>query len=544
MPWFFSSKPERAREAAKRRAAKLDKEIKRECKYYAKLIPKVLSNCGIDHIYPRADRPSLVESRLLDKKGRQLVKIVRAKYNDYAIYLWVDTRELPYRHELGDLHTDGVMETLSDACERQVVWRSVPGQGSWYVIWRDGAINAIPDLFSYDDAVAAIPANAGPLYFIAGVGENNRLVRSDLAKMPHYLVAGSTLMGKSVHLNQMLCQLIERNTPDRLQFLMIDLKGSEFNYYEQLPHLAWPIVTRAEAVNDALSQYKQIMADRMALFASRKCKDIEGFNNQFPNERLPYLVMVFDELALVLLHNDRKMALAASDLLASILSVSRSSGGHSIICTQLPTSNVVQSYIKVNVPERICFRVPSNQNSMVVIDMGLAANLPSVPGRAIHSRGPDLTEIQSPYVSNERIEKIVSAAIERGGGVAPRRGDEVTLQDVLDEAVDNFGGKLHLAPLYQTFRGRIGRDALEALIQGVNGDPLQVHGRPYKMQFKGHGRHGGRVLIPLDDRPGDAAAWPELPEIKPVKRMYALHSPHTILKSPSDPAAQPEIEHG
>jgi len=542
--WFFRTKADRARDAAKRRERKEDKVCRRECKYYEKLIPKVLANCGVDHWLPRPDRPTVVESAFLGTASRQKVRIIETRYSQFAIYLWVDTRQLPYRSQLPDLHTDAVLETLSDACGRQVAWRSTPGHGSWYIIWRDGAINAIPALFSYNDASTMIPANAPPLYFIVGVTENNSLIRGDLTKMPHYLVAGSTNTGKSVHLNQLLCQLIERNTPETMQLLMIDLKGgSEFKFYENLPHLWRPIVTKPGQVVAALQAYYDEMERRSELFTEHGVKTVDGYNDKFKDAKLPYIVLVFDEVALLLKSTDRKMAGEAEDLLSNTLARSRSSGGHCILCTQDPRTDIVKAYIKINCSTRICFAVPGMHDSMVVIDRGNAAGLEPA-GRAIYLSGPKLIELQSPYITDDHISRIVKAAIERGGGVAPQRPDVVTLDDLLDESVNNYSGKLHTNLLYKHFGGRIGRDQIDKMINAVVGQTITHHGRQYEVVNRGNGRHGGRMLNPLTVIPGDADAFGDKPDLTPVLPKITPQSPHSFLKPKSKSTAGEDLSRG
>jgi hypothetical protein len=536
MRWLFRTKAEERHAQAKRAAKKLDREIERECRHYLNLVPKVLANCGIDHWVPRSDRPSLIEEKILGNSARMKVKLLEARYNAFAIYLWIDSRELPYRSLLAHLHTDEVLETLSDACDRQVVWRNVPGHGSWYIIWRNGAINAIPEKFFYQDAVAMIPQNAGPLYFIVGVAENNTLIKADLTKMPHYLVAGSTGQGKSVHLNSLLCQLITRNNPDRVQFLMIDLKGgSEFTFYEHLPHLWRPIITRPENVLAGLQEFYDEMERRSILFTQSGVKNIEGYNDKFRDAPLPYLVLVFDEVALMLKDLDRKMALAAESVLGNILARSRSSGGHCILCTQTPRSDVVTPYIKINCPTRICFAVPGNHDSMVVIDVGMAAGL-SPQGRAIYSEGPHLTEMQSPYISDDMISKIVRESIERSGAIAPRDNHIVTIEHILEESISNWQGKLHTDKLYKVFAGRIGREKLDEMLNSLIGRELTFNGLRYKAVKKGTGRHGGRFLVPLD---APAGAAPVVNE--PGFRLVLPHRSPKPTPGLLKPASEPPI---
>jgi hypothetical protein len=527
MPWFFKTKVEQARDEIRRAQRKDDKAAQRDSDYFAHEFPNWLANCGLDHWLPRPDRPSRAEAIVTGARSRQKVRIIEARYNQHAIYLWIDTRELPYNVTLPDLYTDRVMETLSANAGRQVVWRSEPGRGSWYVIWRNGAINAIPEKFHYNDAVMMIPKNAGPLYFIAGVAENNTLIRADLAQMPHYLVAGSTGQGKSVHLNQLLCQLISRNTPDTLQMTMIDLKsGNEFSFYEKLPHLWKPIITRPPEVLPVLDEFYSEMERRSELFRSVGVKDIEGYNDKYPNEKLPRMLLIFDELALLLLDRDRKMVSAAEDTLSNILARSRSAGGNCILCTQDPRSEIVKAYIKVNCSTRICFAVPSMRDSMVVIDYGAAAGL-QPHGRAIMLNGATLTEIQSPYISNEQISHIVKEAIQRGGQTA-KRPDEITFEDVIEEAIHNYGGKLHRDRLYKSFKGKIGRDRLEEMIDLEKGKIVLLDGKRYEVVIKGRGIHGGRYLKALDnDDPGDRVD----PQLKLIIGGITPQSPHSILKA-------------
>ena len=553
--WFFDTQQD-IEDWVKRRQAAADEKalryvLRQEGDFYSEHFPLWLAQMGIDHTLAMRLQPSLAEEVILGRKGRQMVGFLEVKVEKSAIYLHIDAQNLPYLVKLKHLYDPDVLETLSEQAGRTVLYRKTgEGNGAWFVVVRDGAINAIPKTFPYREAVAAIPKEAGPLFFVTGVAENNKIKHADLTDMPHYLVAGSTGTGKSVHLNQLLCTLIERNTPEQVQFILIDLKGTEFNFYENLPHLYRPIVTSPDGVCPILREYRALIKEREALFRSRNCKTIEEWNERFPKERIPYLVLAFDELSLIFLNEDQEMANLAASLLSGGLAVSRSAGIHCILCTQLPSSEVIKSHLKVNLPERISFRVPSNSNSMVVIDTGDASKLPHHPGRAMHSRGADLTEIQSPFITNNEITKIVRAAIERGGKVAPRDSDEVTIEDILLKSVTEYGGLLHLDTMALAFRGRISRDKVRDLIAGLNGDPLTIDGRVYKCQNKGRGKHGGRMLVAIEpvpsaeasmELPSDSAAFGELPPIKFRKGDFGLKSPHEVLTAPASAAATHKV---
>ncbi len=494
MRWFFKTQAEKRHEIEQREYKALDREIRREANYYARLIPDVLARMGVDHWLPRADRPSIIESKILGIEGRQKVKIVKVNYDENVIDLWVDSRFLPYRSDLSRLHTEEVLETLTDACGRKVVWINEIGCGAWYQIWRNGAVNAIPREIGFNAILNEIPDNAPPLFFIAGVTVNNLLKRVDLAAMPHYLVAGSTFTGKSVHLNQLLCQIIRRNSPAKVQFMMIDLKrGAEFAAYEKLPHLWQPIVKRMEDVPDALCTFRDEMDRRMDAIAEKGLTNLSQYNQLYPEDARPLIVLVFDELGLIMGHDDRKLVKAATAHLNAILATSRSAGGHAILCTQRPSADVIAPYIKANAAGRVCFAVPSNTDSIVVIDSGAASKIDrEIPGRAILSVGPWLAEIQSPNISSHQIAQIIKEA--RGEHVAVLRSAAMTVDDVLRLSVREFGGKLNYKVMFEAVRGKIDRSDLQALMNELNGGNYIVDGVTYRVKNAGRGIHGGKHL--------------------------------------------------
>jgi len=511
--WFFKTKDEKKQERAEKlerqRQKELDNELKREAKYYYSQFPNWFAEAGIDHKLPVADQPTLMQSILFGASGRQKVVILEVQCTEFAHYIWIDPRYGPYRSRIADLHNDEILEHLSYCAGRTVVWRGTPQTGAWFTIWRDGAINAIPVMFKFNEAAQMITEKDPPLTFVVGVSENNRLIKADLATLPHYLVGGSTFMGKSVHLNQLLCLFIQRNTKETLQFLLIDLKnGSEFAFYEGLPHLTQPIVTEAKNVATALIDFKTEMARRMKLFASRGIKNLEDWNHVYPDEKLPYVVLVFDELSVIMMHPDRKIAKEVNLILNEIMATSRSAGGHVILCTQRPSSNVVPSYITANAGGRICFWVPSYTDSIVVLDHGQASKIEAdVPGRAVWRR-TQLIEVQSPYISDHQIRETVKAAIS-GIPQSEAGPEKVTLQEVFEISVDQLGGQMHEKKLFEFFRGRISRDALTQMIGSVNGEPINVHGIQYRFVKGGWGRHGGKRLERVGIKPESSAraAW-------------------------------------
>jgi hypothetical protein len=527
--WLFQSIAEKQEAEKARKQKALDREIERECKYFEKLVPDVLAEMGIDHWLPKADRPTLLENKLLGMSGRQKVKIIQTRYTEHAIYLWVDPRYLPYHADITRLYTEEVLETLSYACERTVTWRGNPGNGAWYCIWRNGAINAIPTHFKFSDAVESIPEDAPPLSYVVGVTENSLLKKTDLAVLPHLIVAGSTFTGKSVHLNSILCQLISRNTPATLQLMMIDLKGgSEFQHYEGLPHLvSGSIVKTPDDVPGALEKFMQIIQERQDKITQRGLKTLEAWNTKFKTEPIPYLLLVVDELAMMRFQEDKKLVRQSNNALNAILATARSAGGHAILCTQSPRSDVIDPLIKANMGGRICFAVPSFNDSIVVLDNGIASKIErEVPGRAIWSYGPHFTEIQSPYISDHQIAQVVKAAQHIEVVTAPT--GKPSLEDVLRVAIEYYAGQLDPNKIHHQMRDRLSRTEIRAMIRGMNGHPYIIDGTEYRFEKKAGGMHGGRRLV---------AVTP--PDAEPIRREIGTlptigrKIPHEFLKAPA-----------
>lgn len=500
MRWFFETKAQaEARQKRKQEIAEarsLRDDLKREGDYYASKFPYWLAQMGIDHRLAARLQPSLAAELILGKSGRQMIEILEVDVEPSAIYLRIDTQNMPYLAKLKDLYDPEVLETLSDQSDRQVLYRSIPGNGTWYIVVRDGAINAIPKVFPFTEAIKQLPENAAPLCFIVGETENRRVISADLAKLPHYLIAGATFTGKSVHLNYIICQLLSRNpTPDLLQFLMVDLKGqSELGLYEGIPHLRWPIVGKPEQVVPALKAFKDLMTERIEKYARHHIKNIEGWNHQHPLEKDSYVVLIFDEVGEVLAHPDRKMAKEAELYLESLMATCRAGGGHVIISTQRPSADVIRPWITSNASTRICFAVASQPNSILVVGKGSAAGLKPA-GRAMYLNGPDLIELQTPLVEDlqiARIVKEVTTGQREETQISPDR--ELGLQEILEEAVDNYGGSLAEKPLYQSFRGKIPRDKIRALVGSLNGDPIIIHGKAYRVVEKHHGITRTRIL--------------------------------------------------
>lgn len=469
--WFFLTEKDRAERAK-------DKEVKRETKFYLENFPDWLANSGIAHWTTSKESQFVL---------RHKVQFLKGSFNHDAIYLQVDMRHLPFPHNAAELHTPEILETLSGCAGRQVGWECTsPENGAFYVIARDGAIGAVPVSFSFDNALALLPESMPPLEFVVGASRNRGAQHVDIAQMPHYLIGGATYTGKSVHINAMLCQLLERNTPATLRLVLIDLKGTEFNHYEGIPHLWCPIVTKVDDVVPTLKRFEEEIHARASRFARAKVKDMLGWNHNHPHEQLPYILVVIDELAEVLKSYDKDMSKDAELVIGRTISLSRSSGGHYVLSTQRPSTDVIPAWVKSNASVRVAFAMAGQHDSMVVIDCGDAKGLKPA-GRAIFQRGPDRIEVQSPFISDAQIAKVVHRAIAGQGDTSEQPDREIGLQDLLDEAIDNYGGALKERELYNSFRGKLGRNQIRRLLKTLNGDPVTVHGKLYMVNHKKRG---------------------------------------------------------
>jgi S-DNA-T family DNA segregation ATPase FtsK/SpoIIIE len=205
----------------------------------------------------------------------------------------------------------------------------------------------------------------GKLPLALGKDVQGQAVVADLTAMPHLLIAGATGSGKSVGLNGMICSILYKATPADVRFLMIDPKRLELSCYEGIPHLLAPVVTDAKEAAARLRWIVGKMDERYKTLQAKQVRNIEGYNRAVdPEDRLPYWVVVVDELADL-------MMVSAGDVQTSLVrlaQIARAVGIHLIIATQRPSVDVVTGLIKANFPTRIAFQVASKVDSRTVLD--------------------------------------------------------------------------------------------------------------------------------------------------------------------------------
>jgi S-DNA-T family DNA segregation ATPase FtsK/SpoIIIE len=243
------------------------------------------------------------------------------------------------------------------------------------------------------------------LFFALGKDVSGEQRYADLAKMPHMLVAGSTNSGKSICLNTLIASLLYRATPDELKLILIDPKRVELSLFEGIPHLACPVVKDARQAAGIFRAATKEMDSRYDLIARAGCRNITSYNEKQPEgEKLPYLVIVCDELADLMM----QAAAEVETSICRLAQLARAVGIHLVIATQRPSVDVVTGLIKANISSRIAFAVSSQVDSRTIIDQNGAERL---IGRGdmlflpIDAQKP--ARIQGCYVSEDEIHRVV-----------------------------------------------------------------------------------------------------------------------------------------
>ena len=244
---------------------------------------------------------------------------------------------------------------------------------------------------------------------------------ANIAKMPHVLIAGQTGSGKSVLLNSWIASLLFKTTPNEVKLILVDPKRVELTQYNSIPHLLTPVIVDVEKVVSALKWAIAEMDRRYKLFAQVGARNIDMYNELSGFQALPYIIIVVDELADIILFAPAEV----EDSICRIAQMSRATGIHLVISTQRPSVDVLTGLIKANIPCRISFAVSSLTDSRVILDTPGAEKL---LGRGdmlyIPPDQAKPTRIQGAYVSEPETQKLINFL--KKAGVAPAYTEEVT----------------------------------------------------------------------------------------------------------------------
>ncbi len=230
---------------------------------------------------------------------------------------------------------------------------------------------------------------------------------TDLKKLPHLLIAGTTGSGKSVGINGMILSLLYKNSPDNLRLLMIDPKMLEFSIYNDIPHLLTPVITKPKQAVVALNNMVGEMERRYALMSDTRTKNIENYNEKAKQnglEPLPYIVVIIDELSDLMMTSGKDV----EHSIARLAQMARASGIHLIVATQRPSVDVVTGLIKANLPSRISYKVGQKIDSKIILDQQGAESLLGRGDMLFTPPGATgLVRLHAPWSSEEEIEQIV-----------------------------------------------------------------------------------------------------------------------------------------
>lgn len=260
---------------------------------------------------------------------------------------------------------------------------------------------------------------------------------ADLAKMPHLLVAGATGSGKSVSLNSMILSILFKATPGQVRFLMIDLKMLELSFYEGIPHLLLPVVTNAKNAKTALRWMTDEMERRYSMMAQKGVRNIEKYNHKIAREdgeQLPYIVVVIDELADLMMVSPKEV----EEYIARLAQMARASGIHLILATQRPSVDVLTGIIKANFPARVACKVFSKVDSRTILDTNGAESLLGYGDMLFLSPGIGrLQRLHGSYVSEGEIKRIVEFLKQQGTPAYHHEILEEKEEEDAGEAIDD-----------------------------------------------------------------------------------------------------------
>ncbi|CAK8715148.1 DNA segregation ATPase, FtsK/SpoIIIE family [Candidatus Electronema halotolerans] len=288
------------------------------------------------------------------------------------------------------------------------------------------------------DILLANPYKNSRSYLTVALGFDSvgRPTVADLARMPHLLIAGATGAGKSVAINAFIASMLYKAPPDMVRLLMIDPKRIELSAYEGIPHLLHPVVVEPKMASRALLWAVREMERRYRLLEEAKVKSFTTYNKQTAEEKLPYIVIIVDELADL-------MMVASKDVetsIARLAQMARAAGMHIILATQRPSVDVLTGVIKANFPTRISFKVSSRVDSRTILDSSGAEHLLGAGDMLFLPPGAaKLKRIHGAYISEAETERIIAFLKEQGSADY----DESVLQFAEEENGGNSGEEEH-----------------------------------------------------------------------------------------------------
>ncbi len=268
--------------------------------------------------------------------------------------------------------------------------------------------NQRPDFVTLGDIYREFPKSAGPLMVWLGKDISGKAVYTDLTRLPHLLIAGTTGSGKSGCVNCLVSSILLRSTPEQVRMIMIDPKKVELSHYDRIPHLLVPVVTNMKDAAGVLHNVAKEMENRyelMELEHARSLADMNKARARRGERPLPYILIVIDELADLMMVSPQEV----EDYVIRLAQKSRAVGIHLVVATQRPSADVITGMIKANIPSRIAFAVSSQTDSRVILDVNGAETLLGRGDMLFKPLGSSHMErVQGAYVTEEEIALLVN----------------------------------------------------------------------------------------------------------------------------------------
>jgi DNA segregation ATPase FtsK/SpoIIIE, S-DNA-T family len=281
------------------------------------------------------------------------------------------------------------------------------------------------------DIYSGRPEKTSPLVAWLGKGIDGNAVWTDLAKMPHVLVAGTTGSGKSGCVNAILSSILMQASPNDVRLVLVDPKQVELNHYENVPHLLTPVVTSPRLAANVLSNLIGEMESRYGIMGEARCRNLAELNRarkKAGEPQLPHILCVIDELADLMMVSPAEV----EDSIIRLAQKSRATGIHLVLATQRPSTDIITGTIKVNIPARIAFAVSSQTDSRVILDQGGAEALLGQGDMLFRGAGTSkMARVQGAFVTEEEIARITAHWAKQG---------EPEFEDELLESREGVGG--------------------------------------------------------------------------------------------------------
>lgn len=472
-----------------------------EARAIARLMSNRLSQLSFDYI----KTVYMGEGEKWRKK--ELVKFSHIEIDRDQYRFRVDSNRLPRGKGINEIAMtqDEVIVGLSMTVQKPVSFHMEPGVGLWYLVDREHGLGNIPVLCEYKDIANEVPQkrDAGILTIPIGQAAGRQTLFINLRRetTAHFLIGGTTGGGKSSLLHAIVCHLIQQD-PERVKLVLFDFKMVEFTrFYSGVPHLYWDIITKSEDFGHGINEMFDVVQQRYNMMQSVGVTDIDQYNVK-AHEKMPYIVIIVDELALVMddptiPSRDKKQIVHA---MSKVASLGRACGVHLILCTQRPDSNTLPGLVRACCPGRVAFACSSVDESKIVIGNGDAAFRHEVPvGRGILSYYRFRIPFQAVWIGQDKRHELAGGI--KAGTINPlnptrRMNHDVTIQELAQYAMDNLDGVFHQKLLYEHFCDRgITQPDIAYLSQTHREQPFMMDDSEYILSQPKRRRDGIRVML-------------------------------------------------